>query len=73
MDERTPRRAVATSTARRRPWAWAMALAVLCAITDEFHQGFVTGRHPAAVDIGIDATGALIALAAIGIIRWRRS
>ena len=60
---------------RRRPWRrpWAWALTVLYAASDEFHQGFVAGRHPSAVDVGIDATGALIALVAVGLIRSRRS
>src|SRR5450759_4788953 len=66
-------RAVAGTTARRRPWAWALALAVLYAITDELRQGSATGRHPSAVDIGIDAAGALVALGAIGLIGSRRS
>jgi len=48
---------VAATTARRSPSAWALAVAVLYAITDELHQGFVAGRHPAVVDVGIDATG----------------
>src|SRR5665811_806698 len=66
-------RAVATTTARRRPPAWALALTVLYAITDELHQGGVIGRHAAAVDVGIDATGALIAVVAAGLLRSRRS
>jgi VanZ family protein len=66
-------RAAATTTARRRPWAWALALTILCAATDEFHQGFVTGRHPSPVDVGIDATGALIAVVAVGLLSSRRS
>jgi VanZ family protein len=66
-------RAVATTAAWRRPWAWALALAVLYAITDEFHQGFVAGRHPSPVDVGIDATGALIAVATVTVARARRA
>ena len=66
-------RALATTTAWRRPWAWALALAVLYAITDELHQGGVIGRHAAAVDVGIDATGALIAVVAVRLLRSRRS
>ena len=66
-------RAVAGTTARRRPWAWALALAVLYAITDELHQGGVTGRNASAADVGIDAAGALIAVTATGLIRSRRS
>ncbi len=66
-------RALAGTTAWRRPWAWAFALTVLYAATDELHQGIVAGRHLSALDVGIDATGALIALAAAGLIRWRRT
>jgi len=66
-------RAVAATTAWRRPSAWALALTVLYAATDELHQGFVAGRHPSALDVGIDATGALIAVVAVGLIRSRRS
>jgi VanZ family protein len=66
-------RTVAGTTAWRRPWAWALALAVLYSITDELHQGLVVGRHPSAVDVGIDTAGALIAVVAVGLIRSRRS
>jgi len=66
-------RAVAGTTAWRRPSAWALALTVLYAATDELHQGFVAGRHPSAVDVGIDAAGALVAVVAVGLIRSRRS
>lgn len=66
-------RALAGSTTWPRPWAWALALTILYAITDEFHQGLVAGRHPSAVDIGIDAFGALVAVVAAGrILRGRR-
>ena len=64
--------ALAAPTTWRRPWAWALVLAVLYASTDEFHQGFVSGRHESAVDVGIDAAGALIAVVAVGIIWARR-
>lgn len=66
-------RALAGTTARHRPWAAAFVLTVLYAITDEIHQGLVAGRHLSAVDVGIDATGALIALVIVGLIRSRRS
>jgi VanZ family protein len=65
-------RALASTSAWRRPWAWSVALAILYAITDEFHQGFVAGRHESAVDVGIDAAGALIAVVGAGIVRSRR-
>ncbi len=40
--------------------AW--VLAVLFSTTDEFHQSFVPGRHPAITDVMIDAFGAMLAL-----------
>jgi len=45
-----------------RHWlAW--LLAILYAITDEFHQSFVPGRHPSVWDVVIfDNLGALISL-----------
>jgi VanZ family protein len=61
--------ALAAPTTWRRPWAWALVLAVLYASTDEFHQGFVAGRHESALDVGIDAAGAIIAVVAVGIVR----
>ena len=64
--------ALAETTTWRWPWAWALGSSVLYAMTDEFHQGFVAGRHPSVVDVGIDATGALIAVAVVSLIRSRR-
>ena len=67
-------RALAMTTALRRPWAWALALTVLYAITDEFHQSFVAGRNASMRDVGIDAVGALVAVAIGGVVVpwWRR-
>jgi VanZ family protein len=45
-------------------YAWAVALAVAYAVSDEFHQTFVRGRHGSPVDVGIDAIGATLGLAA---------
>ena len=66
-------RALAVTSSLRRPWAWALALTVIYAITDEVHQGLV-GRHASALDVGFDATGALLAVAAVHILRskWAR-
>ena len=46
----------------KKGWlAW--FLAILYAITDEFHQSFVPGRHPSPVDVLLfDGGGAAIAL-----------
>ena len=51
--------------ATRRPGI-ALGLAALYAISDEVHQHFVEGRHAAALDVLIDATGALV-----GVLAWR--
>ncbi len=46
----------------RRASILAWGLAVLYAVTDEFHQSFVLGRHPSAVDVVIDGIGAAVLL-----------
>lgn len=63
-------RALGMTTAWRQPRTWmvALGLAVLYAISDELHQGFVAGRHPSPVDVGIDAAGAVLAIAAVGVV-----
>ena len=44
-----------------RWWAW--MLAVLYAVTDEYHQSFVPGRHPTAFDVLVyDNIGAFAAM-----------
>src|SRR3954463_6304908 len=43
-----------------RGWAWLLAL--LYAVSDEWHQSFVALRHPQATDVLIDACGAATAL-----------
>ena len=54
----------------KRSWWLALLLAVLYALSDEFHQSFVLGRHPSLVDaLVIDGSGASIALA---LVYWRR-
>jgi VanZ family protein len=65
-------RALAGTTTLRRPWAWALALTILYAITDELHQALVPGRTASGQDVGIDAAGALIAVAIVGFVgtRW---
>jgi VanZ family protein len=66
-------RAMATTTRLPRPWAWALVLAILYAISDELHQGGVSGRHASPVDVGIDAAGALVAVAIVAaLVRTRR-
>ncbi|HYF77183.1 MAG TPA: VanZ family protein [Symbiobacteriaceae bacterium] len=54
---------------RARLLAAALALTVLYAISDEWHQTFVPTRYGSPRDVAIDTAGALIALASI----WFRS
>jgi VanZ family protein len=51
---------------RPRTWIWAWLLTVIYAISDEWHQSFVAGRHPQATDVLIDACGAATALLVVG-------
>ena len=43
-------------------WVLAMFMAILFALSDEFHQSFVQGRNSTIIDVGIDAIGAAITL-----------
>jgi VanZ family protein len=43
-------------------WAIALLMAVLFALSDEFHQSFVEGRTSALRDVAIDGAGAAVAL-----------
>jgi hypothetical protein len=55
----------------KRRWWLALLLAMIYAVTDEFHQSFVPGRHPGWVDILVyDGGGAVTAL---GLAYWRRA
>jgi VanZ family protein len=47
----------------RRAPALAAAITLAYAVTDEFHQHFVPGRHGTPVDVAIDAAGVALALA----------
>jgi VanZ family protein len=58
--------------AARRRVALAVLLAILYAITDEFHQSFTPGRHSSIMDVGIDAIGALLGVMLWMVIRRRR-
>lgn len=46
----------------RHAGSLAFVLAVLYAISDEWHQSFVPGRYPDVRDVMVDAAGALVAL-----------
>jgi VanZ family protein len=47
---------------RRRVWMIALVLTMLYALADEFHQGFVPGRHRDPLDLLFDGLGAVLAL-----------
>ena len=49
----------------------ALALGILYAASDEFHQSFVRGRHASPIDVGIDSVGLLIGLLAWRCASWR--
>jgi VanZ family protein len=56
-------------TFKGRPQSWliAFALAMLYALSDEFHQAFVPGRHPDVWDLLCDGLGAVL-----GLVGWTR-
>jgi hypothetical protein len=49
----------------RYAWLLAVILAILYALSDEYHQSFTPGRSPRMSDVGIDAVGA-----ALGVGLW---
>jgi VanZ family protein len=56
----------------RRPCVWALAGAVLYAISDEIHQSFVPTRQGSVWDVLIDAVGAALGLLAVWcLMAWR--
>jgi len=63
-------RALRTVADDQRALLGAWTIATAYAITDEFHQRFVTGRHSTWVDVVIDSLGA--GLAVLLIVRARR-
>ena len=58
-------RALRTVVPARAAIAIAFALASLYAVSDEFHQSFVEGRHGSPVDWAIDTAGAGVAALAL--------
>jgi VanZ family protein len=67
-------RALSTTTRLRPAMAWAGAAALAYAASDEFHQGFTAGRHPAMTDVGIDGIGIVVALlVGLAAVRGRRT
>jgi hypothetical protein len=63
--------ALVRATDWRRPLT-ATIVALLYAVSDEFHQAFVHGRHGTPVDVGIDAIGLALAAGAWALTARRR-
>jgi VanZ family protein len=63
-------RALRTKIDRVTALAIAWGIAFLYAISDEYHQTFVSGRHGSAVDVAIDSMGA--ALVVLLVLRRQR-
>ena len=55
-------RALETHTPTRKAAWLAVGIAVLYAMTDEYHQTFVPGRKGTGIDILVDTAGALVGL-----------
>ena len=58
------------SLLRRRWFSFSLALAIIYALADEFHQSFVPSRTASIYDSMIDSAGALLALTVIWL--WNR-
>ena len=52
------------------PQLWAWGVGTVYAISDELHQGFVGGRHPAVTDVLIDSSGVLAGLLFLSGLLW---
>ncbi len=51
------------ATGKKTPQSFLFAFAItfLYAVSDEYHQSLVPGRHPSPIDVGYDTIGAAIA------------
>lgn len=47
---------------KNKLWWAALLLSVAYALSDEYHQAFVPGRHSSLADVAIDAVGSSVAL-----------
>jgi VanZ family protein len=53
------------------PAVFGIAFGVLCAISDEWHQSFVLGRHASGIDFLFDMVGASLAVVTYRLVRYR--
>jgi VanZ family protein len=54
--------ALPRSLSRMYRWVLALIMAILFALSDEYHQSFVAGRNSSLGDVAIDGFGAIVAL-----------
>ena len=54
--------ALPRSLSRVYRWILALIMAILFALSDEYHQSFVQGRNSSLGDVAIDTLGAIVAL-----------
>lgn len=64
--------AIGRKTAVKLPWLIAWGIGTLYALTDELHQGFVGGRHPAILDVTIDSCGVIAGVVLLLLILRRK-
>ena len=63
-------KALSIKLSLRYPALFSALAGMLYAASDEFHQGFVGGRAPALLDVGIDSAGALCGIAVMALLLW---
>jgi len=49
---------------------WPVFLSIVYAASDEIHQGFVPGRGPSVIDVGIDTAGVIMGILAKNILSY---
>ncbi len=56
-----------------KPLRWSIAFSIIYAISDEYHQTFVPGRHGVYTDVIIDSIGVFLAAFLIYLVRRRKN
>ena len=65
--------AIGKKIAIKLPWLISWGIGTLYALTDEWHQGFVGGRHPALLDVTIDSCGVAVGVLVLVLLLRRRN
>lgn len=61
-------RALSLKTALKHPVPGSFVTGLLYAVSDEFHQGFVGGRSPDVLDVGIDSAGVFFGILVMALV-----